>query len=66
MEIPAESNLTLSAQKVHKGRAGLLVGHSHDLLRFVFELREQGMGVSTRMIRRKAEELSRDFREKNY
>ena len=55
------SSLTLLAREIHGGRAGLLQYHSCDLLCFVFVLREQGMGVSTRMIRRKAEDLSCDF-----
>ena len=54
-----------SSRQVHPGRPGLLKEHSDVLLRFVFELREQGMGVTYRMIVNKASQLSRDFREKS-
>ena len=36
-----------------------------DLLHFIFELQEQGMGVSTTMVLFKATALSRDFQEKS-
>ena len=36
-----------------------------DLLHFIFELQEQGMGVSTTMVLFKAAALSRDFQDKS-
>jgi DDE superfamily endonuclease len=47
------------------GRESTLKSNEADLLRFIFELREQGMGVTTTMVMLKASSLSRDFREKS-
>jgi hypothetical protein len=47
------------------GRTSILKPVQEDLLRFIFELREQGMGVSTTMVVLKAASLSRSFGEKS-
>ena len=47
------------------GRVSVLKPLEQELTRFIFELREQGMGVSTSMVMLKATSLSRDFREKS-
>jgi len=47
------------------GRLSILTSIQQELLRFIFELREQGMGVSTVMVMLKAASLSRVFREKS-
>ena len=49
---------------IHKGRPSCLNEHEDELLRFIFELREQGMGVTVRMVVLKASELSNAFRHK--
>ena len=48
----------------HDGPHGQLAAHEDNLLRFVFELREQGMAVSTSMIVIKASILDADFASK--
>jgi hypothetical protein len=42
-----------------------LTAHKQELLQFVFELREQGMAVSVRMVAVRAAQLSEDFHEKS-
>ena len=54
-----------SARQVGGGRHGLLKAHTEALLRYIFELREQGYGVQTAMVVRKACKLSREFAQKS-
>jgi hypothetical protein len=47
------------------GRESLLKPKEGELLRFIFELREQEMGVSASMVATQAASLCREFREKS-
>ena len=53
------------AKSLCQGRQSSLAPIQEVLLRFIFELREQGMGVSITMVMLKAAHLSREFREKS-
>ena len=53
------------ARSLCQGRQSSLAPIQEVLLRFIFELREQGMGVSITMVMLKAAHLSREFREKS-
>jgi hypothetical protein len=55
----------LNAKSLCIGRASILKPIEGELVRFIFELREQGMGVTISMVRLKAISLLRDFREKS-
>ena len=46
---------------LHPGRLGMLASHEHALMRFVFEFCEQGIQVTTRMVRKFAEKIVPDF-----
>ena len=54
-----------NAASVNRGRASCLEEVGVDLLRWMFELREQGMPVSLRMVSLKASELDANFRRKS-
>ncbi len=54
----------IKAKSLCAGRSSILKPIQEQLLRFIFELREQGMGVSISMVVLKAMFLSREFREK--
>jgi hypothetical protein len=47
------------------GRVSCLAAHQEELLRFIFELREQGMAVSVSMVMIKAAQLSPEFASKS-
>ena len=53
-----------SVKSTHIGMASILKEHEEDLLRFIFELQEQGIQVSLGMVTLKASSLSRSFKEK--
>ena len=53
-----------SARKVHPGGRGFLADVKEELSRFVFETRQLGIQVSTRMVRQEAGRLLPDFRNK--
>ena len=53
-----------SVKSTHIGMASILKEHEEVLLRFIFELREQGIQVSLGMVALKASSLSRLFKEK--
>lgn len=53
------------ARKIHPGRPSLLQEIREDLSRFVFEIRQRGIQVSTRMIRQEASRLLPTFRGKS-
>ena len=53
-----------SVKSTHIGMASILKQHEEVLLRFIFELREQGIQVSLGMVALKASSLSRLFKEK--
>ena len=53
-----------SVKSTHIGMASILKEHEEVLLRFIFELREQGIQVSLGMVALKASLLSRLFKEK--
>jgi DDE superfamily endonuclease len=53
------------AKSICTGRSSILKPFEQDLLKFIFELREQGMGVSKTMVMIKAASISRPFREKS-
>jgi hypothetical protein len=55
----------LKAKSHCAGRESMRKGNEAELLRFIFELREQGMGVTTTMVMLNASSVSRDFREKS-
>ena len=55
----------IKAKSLCNGWPSILNPVKEDLLRFIFELREQGMGVSTTMVLFKAAALSRDFQDKS-
>ena len=52
------------ARSVDQGRSSISDQHDQQLLRFVFENREQGVEVSVKMVAIQARALSREFREK--
>ena len=51
---------------LHPGRLGMLASHEHALMRFVFEFHEQGIQVTTRMVRKFAEKIVPDFHKKTH
>ena len=53
------------AKSLGTGRQSELQEYEQELLRFVFELREQGMGVNLQMLILKISSLSREFRDKS-
>jgi hypothetical protein len=61
--VPFKTNGT--ARKIHPGRPSLLQEIREDLSRFVFEIRQRGLQVSTRMIRQEACRLLPSFRSKS-
>ena len=48
-------------QTLHLGRLGMLSSHEPELLQFIFEFREQGIQVTTRMVRKFAEKIVPNF-----
>ena len=52
------------SRRLGSGCRGLLKEHTEILLQFVFKLQEQGHGVSTNMVARKAGKICCNFREK--
>ena len=65
-EAHVESRGSGALKAIHKGRPSCLKEHEDEILRFIFELREQGMGVTIRMVVLKASELSNAFRHKTH
>ena len=57
--------INIKAKSTYPGRVPLLQQYQNDLLKFVFELREKGMGVTLKMVMMKAAHLPREFRQKN-
>jgi hypothetical protein len=53
------------AKSLCDGRSSILQPVEQDLLRYIFELREHGIGVTTNMVVCKAASLMRSFREKS-
>ena len=53
------------AKSLCQGRVSILSAVEQELLRFIFELREQGMSVSITMVMLRAAHLSRQFRDKS-
>ena len=53
------------AKSLCQGRVSILRAVKEQLLRFIFELREQGMSVSITMVMLRSAHLSREFREKS-
>ena len=51
---------------LHPGRLGMLSSHEPELLQFIFEFREQGIQVTTRMVRKFAEKIVPDFHKKTH
>ena len=54
-----------TARKIHPGHPSILQAIKQDLSRFVFETRQRGIQVSTRMIRQEACRLLPNFRDKS-
>jgi hypothetical protein len=54
-----------TARKIHPGRPSLLQAIQEDLSHFIFEIRQRGIQVSTRMIRQEACRLLPAFRSKS-
>ena len=55
----------IKAKCIHRGKDSCLTAHKQELLQFIFELREQGMAVSVRMMAVRAAQLSERFHEKS-
>ncbi len=51
----------IRSKSLSLGRASCLAAHREELLRFLFELREQGMAVLVSMVAVKAAQISQDF-----
>jgi transposase-like protein len=64
-KVPDLARANSQARSLSRGPPSILTPFDDELLRFVFELREQGMAVSILTIVIKAAQLSREFREKN-
>ncbi len=64
VELMAERK-NIRSKSLCLGRVSCLVAHQEELLRFIFELREQGMAVSVSMVMIKAAQLSPDFASKS-
>jgi hypothetical protein len=62
--IEAKKN-NIKAKCIHRGKDSCLTEHKQELLQFIFELREQGMAVSVRMVAVRAAQLSEEFHEKS-
>ena len=58
------SNLGSLSWRLGSGRHGLLKEHTDFLLRVIFEWREQGHGVSTNMVVRKASQIYHKFHQR--
>jgi len=54
-----------TAKSIDKGRTSILQNYQEQLLRFIFEKREQGAEVTILMVALQAASLSQDFREKS-
>ena len=59
------ANARSGAKSIHTGHKSILHEFEEDLLRWFFELREQGMGISVRMMILKASELKADYRRRS-
>ena len=55
------THITGAVRKLHPGKKSSLFAHTNALMRFVFELREQGKHVNTKMVRLKACVLDHEF-----
>jgi hypothetical protein len=55
----------MKAKCIHRGKDSCLTVHTQELLQFIFELREQGMAVSVRIVALRAAQLSEQFHEKS-
>ncbi|KAI2490353.1 DNA binding protein [Fragilaria crotonensis] len=55
----------IKAKCIHRGKDSCLTAHKQELLQFIFELREQGMAVSVRMVAVRAAQLSEQFHMKS-
>ncbi len=53
-------------RSLHLGRLGMLASHEPALLQFVFEFCEQGVQVTTRMVRKFAEKIVPNFWERTH
>ena len=51
-------------RSLHPGKSSILASKTTPLLRWIFEHREQGVQVTTRMVRKVAEDIVPNFREK--
>ena len=51
----------IKAKCIHRGKDSCLTAHKHELLQFIFKLREQGMTVSVCMVAVRAAQLSEQF-----
>jgi hypothetical protein len=57
--------MNVRARSTHAGRIGCLAEYSEELLSFIFELREKGMGVTVPMVVTKASQMPFTFRNKS-
>ena len=55
----------IKAKSIHRGKDSCLTVHTQELLQFIFQLCEQGMAVSVRMVALRAAQLSEQFHEKS-
>jgi hypothetical protein len=55
----------IKAKSIHRGKDSCLTVHTQELLQFTFQLCEQGMAVSVRMVALRAAQLSEQFHEKS-
>ena len=53
-------------RSLHPNRLGMLASHEPALLQFVFEFHEQGIHVTTRMVRKFAEKIVPNFQERTH
>ncbi len=59
------SGITGDTRKVHPGRLGQLAPFQDELLASVFEMRQQGLPVNTRTLRKEAARVSDEFKTKS-
>ena len=64
-EAALKAKLNQRAKSTHAGPPSILQQNETELLRFIFELREQGIAVKTENVMHKACSLNRELKEKS-
>ena len=62
--LPTRKFFSGNLRSLHPGKSSILASKTTPLLRWIFEHREQGVQVTTRMVRKVAEDIVPNFREK--